>query len=81
MPTATATSTIACYLGNFGMAGSFGDRRKQSIQFSTEATVAGVNLFEQDMIAVKSSQRIDMNIHAIGSNTEAGPVVALSTGS
>jgi HK97 family phage major capsid protein len=80
MPIATATSSIPVYLGNFPMGASFGDRRKQTIEFSREATVASINLFEQDMIAIKSSQRVDMNIHGIGSDTAAGPILALSTG-
>lgn len=81
MGVATATSTIAVFLGNFAMGASFGDRRRQSIEFSREATIGSVNLFESDMIAIKSSQRIDMNVHSIGSNSAAGPIVALSTGS
>ena len=81
MGTSTATSTIACFLGNFAMGCSFGDRRKQTIEFSKEATIGGVNLFEYDLIAIKSTQRIDINVHSIGSDTVAGPIVALSTGS
>ena len=81
MAIATATSTISVFLGNFAMGASFGDRRKQTIEFSKEATIGSTNLFESDLIAVKSSQRIDINVHSIGSNTVAGPIVALSTGS
>jgi len=81
MGTATATSTIAVFLGNFSLGCSFGDRRKQTLEFSREATIGGVNLFEYDMIAVKCSQRMDINVHSIGDNTTAGPIVALSTGS
>lgn len=81
MGTATATSTIAVFLGDFAMGCSFGDRRKMTLEFSKEATVDSVNLFTNDLIAVKSSQRIDINVHSIGDNTNAGPIVALSTGS
>ncbi len=81
MPIATATSTIAVYLGNFAMGASFGDRRKMTLEFSKEATIGGTNLFEYDLIAVKSSQRMDINVHSIGSDTAAGPILALSTGS
>lgn len=81
MGTATATSTIAVFLGNFALGCSFGDRRRQTLEFSREATVGSVNLFEYDMIAVKCSQRMDINVHSIGSDTVAGPIVALSTGS
>jgi HK97 family phage major capsid protein len=81
MGTATATSTIAVFLGNFALGCSFGDRRKQTLEFSKEATIGGTNLFEYDMVAVKCSQRMDINVHSIGSDTVAGPIVALSTGS
>ena len=81
MGTATATSTIAVFLGNFALGCSFGDRRRQTLEFSREATIGGVNLFEYDMIAVKCSQRMDINVHSIGSDTVAGPILALSTGS
>ena len=81
MGTATATSTIAVFLGNFALGCSFGDRRKQTLEFSREATIGGVNLFEYDMIAIKCSQRMDINVHSIGDNTTAGPILALSTGS
>jgi HK97 family phage major capsid protein len=81
MGTATATSTVACFLGNFALGCSFGDRRRQTLEFSREATIGGTNLFEYDLVAVKCSQRIDINVHSIGSDTVAGPIVALSTGS
>ena len=81
MGIATATSTIAVFLGDFAMGCSFGDRRKMTLEFSKEATVDSVNLFTNDLIAVKSSQRIDINVHSIGTNSAAGPIVALSTGS
>lgn len=81
MGTATATSTIAVFLGNFALGCSFGDRRRMTLEFSKEATVDSVNLFTNDLIAVKSIQRIDINVHSIGTDSAAGPIVALSTGS
>jgi len=81
MGTATATSTIACFLGDFSKGVSFGDRRKSTLEFSKDATVGGVSLWERDLVGVKSSQRIDINVHSIGDNTNAGPILALSTGS
>jgi len=79
MPIATATSGIMVMLGRFDLSASFGDRRKMTLEFSKEAYVDSVSLFTNDLIAVKSSQRIDINVHSIGSNTVAGPVVALAT--
>jgi hypothetical protein len=50
-----------------------------TLEFSKEATVDSVNLFTNDLVAVKSSQRIDINVHSYGSDTVAGPIVALAT--
>lgn len=81
MGTATATSTIAVFLGDFRLGVNFGDRRQQRIEFSRDATIGSTNMFESDMVAIKCSQRMDINVHGIGSNTVAGPLLALSTGS
>lgn len=81
MPIATATSTIAVYLGNFAMGVTLGDRRRETFEFSREATVDSVNLFTNDLIAIKGTERIDINVHSFGTNSVAGPIVALSTGS
>ena len=79
MPIATATTGIMVMLGRFDLSTSFGDRRRMTLEFSKEAYVDGVSLFTNDLIAVKSSERIDINVHSIGTNSEAGPVVALAT--
>lgn len=79
MPIATAASGIMVMLGRFDLSTSFGDRRRMTLEFSKEAYVDSVSLFTNDLIAVKSSQRIDINVHSIGTNSVAGPVVALAT--
>lgn len=79
MPTATATTGVMLMLGRFDLAASFGDRRRMTLEFSKEATVDSVSLFVNDLVAVKSSQRIDINVHSYGSNTECGPIAALAT--
>ncbi len=81
MPTATATSSIAVMLGNFAMAATLGDRRRETLEFSKDATIDSVNLFTNDLLAIRATERIDINVHSFGSNTVAGPIVALSTGS
>lgn len=81
MPIATATSTIAVFLGNFAMGCTFGDRRRETLEFSKDATVDSVNLFTNDLLAIRATERIDINVHSFGSNSVAGPIVALSTGS
>lgn len=81
MPVATATSSTVLMLGNFAMAATLGDRRRETLEFSKDATVESVNLFTNDLLAIRATERIDINVHSFGSNTEAGPIVALNTGS
>lgn len=57
--------------GDIGLAAAFGDRRGMAVARSTEYK------FAEDQIAIKATERFDINIHDIGSTTVAGPVVAL----
>jgi len=77
MPSADVNSQIACTLGDHSLAASFGDRRQPTIAFSSEATIGGESVFERDQIAVRGTERIDINVHDIGSATTAGPVVGI----
>ena len=79
MPIATATTGIMLFLGNFSQAVTLGDRRRETFEFSRDATVDSVNLFTNDLIAIKCSERLDINVHSYGSGAVAGPVVALAT--
>lgn len=81
LPTAEANSQICCLFGNLQQAGMFGDRRGVTIAFSEHATVAGENVFEQDEVAIRATQRFDINIHDAGDSSAAGPVVGLITAS
>jgi len=80
MPSATAVATISALLGDYSLAGLFGDRQQESIAFSQEANVNGESLFERNQLAIRGTQRFDINIHDVGSATAVGPVVALKTG-
>lgn len=77
MPTADANSQVACTFGDHSQAASFGDRRQITIKLSEEATVGGESTFERDEVAVKVTERIDENVHDVGTSTAAGPVVGL----
>ena len=57
--------------GDIAMAATFGDRRGMTVARSTEYK------FAEDQIAIKATERFDINIHDIGDTTNAGPVVAL----
>jgi len=78
-PSATASGHIPVVIGNYMQVGCFGDRRMETISFSDQATVGGQSLWERDQMAVKGTQRFDINIHDFGSNTVAGPVVGIET--
>lgn len=72
-PTATTdlSDTAVMLFGDIGMAVAFGDRRGMSVARSTEYK------FAEDQIAIKATERFDINVHDIGDTTTAGPVVAL----
>ena len=78
-PSSTAVTQICALYGDFRRAVNFGDRRAFSVDFSSEATVAGINLFEQDAFAARGIERFDINYHSPGTATVAGPIVALRT--
>jgi len=73
MPTATTdlSDKAMILFGDIGMAATFGDRRGMTVARSTEYK------FAEDQIAIKATERFDINIHDIGDTTNAGPVVAL----
>lgn len=57
--------------GNLSMAATLGDRRE--IRIAT----ADQRYFAEDQIALKATERVDINVHDIGDSTNAGPIVAL----
>jgi HK97 family phage major capsid protein len=79
LPTSDSNTQIACLFGSLSMATSFGDRRMVTMSFSDSATVGTTNSFESDCIAVKGTERFDINCHNVGSTTAAGPIVGLLT--
>lgn len=77
MPRAQTTAEIVALLADLRLAASFGDRRTMTIGFSDVATVDGESAFENDFIAVRGTERFDINVHDIGSATEPGPCIGL----
>lgn len=75
LPTATAVATIPALLGDLNLACAMGDRRQTTIAFSEHLN------FAEDEIAIRGTERFDINCHAPGTSTTAGPVVAYKTGS
>ena len=76
MPNTDGNSQIDVMYGDLSLAADFGDRRQRTIQFSNDATIGGENVFERDQIAVKGTERFDINAHDVGTASLAGPMVA-----
>ena len=73
LPTTLSTinNTVMLLFGNLAMAAMFGDRRGVSIAQSEHIK------FIEDQIAIRGTERFDINVHDLGDNTTAGPLVAL----
>lgn len=79
-PNATATTGVTAVLGNFGLGALFGDRQQTSIGFSEHATIGGESVWERNQIAVRGTERFDLNVHGCGTASVIGPIVGLATG-
>lgn len=86
MPAVTSTDTVVALLGDLRQAADFGDRRQLSISVSEHATIGSTNVFESDALAVRATERYDINVHSVGNASATaslrvpGPVVGLLTG-
>jgi len=72
-PMTQANSQIPVTLGDLMMASKLGDRRELTIKYSEEYKYA------EDQMAIRGTQRIDINVHDVGDSTNAGPIVGLIT--
>jgi HK97 family phage major capsid protein len=70
-PTTDASDVAMILFGDLNMSASMGDRRGMTISRSTEYK------FAEDQIAIKGTERFDINCHNLGDNTNAGSLVAL----
>jgi HK97 family phage major capsid protein len=68
-----SADVIGVVFGDLTQAASFGDRRSTTIQISDSA----LNAFEQDELAIRGTERFDINVHDTGDSSNAGPVVGL----
>lgn len=66
-------SKIKALFGSLRLASTMGERRGVTIATSTE------RYFEQDQLAIRGTERIDINVHDLGDGTTAGPIIALKT--
>lgn len=79
-PSTTAVATVACLLGDFTKGAIFADRRQESIAFSEHAVVNGESVFERDQLAIRGTERFDINVFDVGNASVAGSIVGLRTG-
>ena len=77
MPTAEANEQIPVLFGDLSQAAKLGDRMTRTISTSEHATVDGQNVWELDQLAIKGVERIDINVHDVGSTSVAGPICGL----
>lgn len=75
MPKATAADQIATIFGNLRLGAYLGDRRKLTIDRSSE------RYFDADQVAIRGTERVAPAIHGVGDTTNAGPITALRTAS
>ncbi len=75
MPAAgtTADTTRIAYFGDLSLACSMGDRRQTTITTSDSA----FDVFEQDEIAIRGTERFDIQCHDVGDAANVGAVVSL----
>lgn len=66
-------SKIKALFGSLSLASTMGERRGVTIATSPD------RYFEQDQIAIRGTERIDINVHDLGDNTTPGPIIALKS--
>jgi HK97 family phage major capsid protein len=71
--TAQVSTDGLAYLGDLRLAATMGTRRGISIDVDPS------RYFEFDQIAIRGTQRFDLNVHERGTASVAGPVIMLST--
>ena len=67
----TTDGTVLAYFGDLSLACYLGDRRDTAVALSDSA----LNAFEQDEIAVRGTQRVEIVCANVGDATNAGPIV------
>lgn len=67
----TINATTLLLFGDLSQAATMGDRREFTFAQSDQYK------FAEDQIAIKATERIDINVHDFGDTSVAGPIVAL----
>jgi HK97 family phage major capsid protein len=74
LPSTTPTGLIGLYYGDLSKAAAMGERRQVSVKRSDD------RYFDTDQIGLMGTERVDINVHDVGSSTVAGPIVAMKMG-
>jgi HK97 family phage major capsid protein len=74
MPSAAATTVNVAFFGDLGMAATMGTRRGVTLRADESV------YFAQDALALRVTERFDINIHERGTASAAGPIIALKMG-
>lgn len=77
MPSTTGVlaSTIVAYFGDLSLGCTIGTRRSMRTQVSVD------RYFENDLIGIKCTERLAINVHERGDTIRTRPIVALKTAS
>jgi HK97 family phage major capsid protein len=73
MPRTEANDQQCAIFGNLRLGAYMGDRRKLTIDRSSEA------YFKTDQIGIRGTERVAPTVHGVGDTTNAGPITALIT--
>jgi len=73
MPKTCAVSQICALLANLKLGTYLGDRRRLTIDRSTEA------YFTTDQLGIRGTERVAPVVHGVGDTTDAGPICGLIT--
>jgi HK97 family phage major capsid protein len=69
----TSASTIVAYFGDLRLGATYGTRRSARTEVSTE------RYFENDLIGIKTTERVAINVHERGADIRTRPILALKT--
>jgi HK97 family phage major capsid protein len=74
LPSAAATNVKIAYFGDLAMAATMGTRRGVTLRADESV------YFAQDALALRVTERFDINVHERGTASAAGPIIALQMG-
>lgn len=70
-PTTDLASQFACYFGDMELTAAFGDKR--GVTIATDSSV----YFTSDAVALKGTERFDINVHERGDASNAGTMIGI----